>query len=224
MDFNMRSMAIALSLLLGAHALWALIPELIRPSLAPDAKFPATAQEAGSGSHRFTSDFAASAGLIRGDLWAERVYVDAAKVLGDNGATLTAQDRQAIRKAATRALSRRPIDPWTWLMLANLTAPSPTHNQAAQQLKMSYYTGPNDKGVMKYRLRLAMASQLLDGVELRTAVEREIRTILRRVPELRPMVVDAYRKAQPPGRELIERAAADSDPGFRSTLRAAISQ
>jgi hypothetical protein len=87
-------------------------------------------------------------------------------------------------------------------------------------LKMSYYTGPNDKAVMAHRLKSVVRFQALDDPDLREAVRREIRTILLRVPELRSTIVAAYAEAQPQDRDFIEAAAAATDPNFAMTLRA----
>ncbi len=87
-------------------------------------------------------------------------------------------------------------------------------------MKMSYYTGPNDKAVIDRRLRSAVRFQALDDADLREVVRREIRTILLRVPELRPAITAAYGAANANDRAFIEATVAATDPNFAASLRA----
>jgi len=222
--FNTKNAALVLALLLGIYALWMFIAEFARSGLALESAFPVSIVPQNLNSKRLTADIAASIAFVRGDLWSERVLVDAANVIGDQDATaklLTTEDAETVRTAAERALSSRPLDPRVWLVLAALSSGrAEQHEKANQQLKMSYYTGPNDKAVIPHRLKLVMNSHALDDADLRGVVRREMRTILLRAPELRPAIVAAYRKAQPKDREFIEATVSATDPSFVATLRA----
>lgn len=220
--------ALTLALLLGIHSLWVLAAELMRPGFALESAFPPRVLPQDINSKRLTANIAASIGFVRGDLWSERVLVDAANVIGDQASptnSLPTDGTEAVRIAAQRALSSRPIDSRIWLVLATISSSrSEQHERANQQLKMSYYTGPNDKTVIGYRLKFAMDSHALDNADLREAVRREIRTILLRASDMRSAIVSAYRKAQPQDRQFIESIVAATDPNFVATLRTAQSE
>jgi len=222
--FNTKNAALALALLLGIYALWMFVAEFARPGLALESAFPVSIARQDLNAKRLTADIAASIAFVRGDLWSERVLVDAANVIGDQDATaksLTTEDLETVRTAAERALSSRPLDPRVWLILAALSSGRVgQHERANQQLKMSYYTGPNDKAVIPHRLKFVMNSHALDDADLRELVRREMRTILLRAPELRPAIAAAYRKAQPQDREFIEATVSTTDPSFAAKLRA----
>jgi hypothetical protein len=222
--FNIQSAALLLALLLGIYALWVFVAEIARPGLAATTAFPVSIDPQDLNSKRLTAEIAASIAFVRGDLWSERVLVDAANVITDHdmpAKSLTTEDIEAIRKAAERALSSRPLDSRVWLVLAALSSdPAGQHERATQQLKMSYYTGPNDKAVIGHRLNFVMNSHALGDADLREVVRREMRTILLRAPDLRPAITAAYRNAQPQDREFIEATVSATDPSFVATLRA----
>jgi hypothetical protein len=216
---QIRSVALGLALFLAIYSLWALVAEIQRPGYALQPNFPPKIAAEEVSSKRLSANVAASIGLVRGDLWADRVLVDAANVLADQApASFGTDAREAVQGAAQRALLARPIDSRVWLILAALSADR-SPERASQQLKMSYYTGPNDKAVIGYRLAFAAQSRMLDDPDLREAMRREIRTILLRAPDLRPVIVAGYRKAQPKDREFIEKTAGAIDGNFAATLR-----
>ncbi len=225
LKFDLRSTVLVLAVLLGIHTVWVLTAELARPNIAEDSRFPIIVPAQDINWVRMTSDAAASIGLIRGDLWSERVLVDASNILTYRAAaptSLTPQEALAAMSAAERALSCRPINSRIWLAIAALSSGvAAQHAKSNEQLKMSYYTGPNDKSVMAHRLKSIVRFQALDDLDLREAVRREIRTILLRVPELRPTVMAAYLEAQPQDREFFETAVSATDPNFAAALRAA---
>jgi len=218
--FDIRSAALLFAALLSVHTLWVLGSELIRPKLGPETKFPAPVAPEDIDSLRTTSLLAASFGLIRGDLWSVRALVDAANVLGGQDAPekiLTQPQVDGVRAAAERALSLKPLDSRVWLILAALSSQDVL---AKEQLKLSYYTGPNDRRVMAYRLKFATLPNALESREVREAVRREIRTILIRAPELKPIIAAAYAGAKSEGRQFIEMIVLEFDPSFMTTLNA----
>ena len=223
--FDLRSGGLLFACVLAVYSIWLLATELIRPGLKPELLLATAAQNSMMGSAR--SSIAASLGMVRGDLWAERAFIDAARVLGDRSppnAALPQEEASAIRAAAERAAANAPLSPLVWLILATLTYEAdPGLQIAREQLKMSYYTGPNDKGIMDRRLRFAARSRAVDDPDLRNAIRREIRTILLRAPDLRPALVSAYRGALPDARRFIEATVSEVDPRFLFDLRRAAS-
>ncbi len=223
--FNIQTAALGLALLLGVHTLWVLAAELLRRDVGP--RFPAPIQTQDINSMRLGSELAAWIGFVRGDLWAERVLVDAINFIGDQDIPtklklFTPSDTERVRKAAEYALSSKPLNSQVWLIFSILSSAVDTqHKIANEQMKMSYYTGPNDKAVIGHRLKSVMRLRMLDDLDVREAVRREIRTILLRAPELRPAVTAAYHEAQPRDREFIETTVSATDPKFVAVLRAA---
>ena len=219
--FTLKIASYTFALLLSIHALWILVTELVRPRFGPETMFPATVSATDINSMRLAANLA---GILRNNLWSNRVMIDAANVLGEQPTKvtpLTQQDVEAVRAAAERALSNSPLDSRVWLVLAILSSRvDKQHEIAKEQLKMSYYTGPNDKAVMGHRLKIAALSQALDNSDLREVVRREIRTILLRAPELRPAITAAYREARPSDRAFIAITISETDPAFAATLRA----
>jgi hypothetical protein len=133
---------------------------------------------------------------------------------------LSTDDQKTIQTAAERALKWEPVNSRLWLVLATLTSSQAgQHDRTIQQLKMSYYTGPNDRAVINHRLKLATTARTLDDLELQELVRREVRTVLLRAPELSPAIVSAYQKAQPQDRALIEATVAAVDPTFVAKLK-----
>ena len=84
---------------------------------------------------------------------------------------------------------------------------------------MSYYAGPNELSLMPLRIKIATQSTAITDPELQILVGAEIRTIITRKPDLKPVIVAAYRNALPEGRRLIETQVRELDPGLLSSLR-----
>jgi hypothetical protein len=150
--------------------------------------------------------------------------IDAAGIISDQNVSMsspTERSSDALRTAAIRALSLRPLDSRIWLVLALITSESSLQSgRAKEQIKMSYYTGPNDKAVMDPRLKAVVRLHALDDPDVRELVQREIRTILLRAPELRPSIISAYAKANEGERAFIEATVSATDPSFVGLLRA----
>lgn len=221
---NLRTCGLALAILLALYSVWFLAAEVIRPPLGPEFRFPAAIPNSKIESIRLAAGRAAALGVIRGDLWAECVLVDASTILNEYISpddALPQKTAQEIRVMAERAVADAPLSSSVWLVLGTLTYRAVPQQLASEQLKMSYYTGPNDKAAMGRRLALVARFQTIDDPDLRNAVRREIRTILLRAPDLRPAVVNAYRDAQPEARKFIDATVSEVDPTFLATLRGA---
>jgi len=102
--------------------------------------------------------------------------------------------------------------------------PSPPSRCPTSALKMSYYTGPNEIDLIPLRLVAATRSGAAADNDVQRFLERDVRMILRRWPELKPALVAAYKAADPRAQRLLENAAAENDPAFLPTLRAARSR
>jgi hypothetical protein len=205
--------------ILGLYALWVLTAEIMRPTIGADGKFPPAIATTELESKRSMAVVVASIGKLRGDLWTDRVLVDAEVVFSTIN-TLTAAQTNAAHLAARQALSYAPLDSRVWLVLAALSSGSRELTQDVYELlRMSYYTGPNEKPLIDARLRFAVRSQAFAQPELGEAMRREIRAILRQAPDLRPSVIAAYREANREGRAFLERAVSEVDPKFLDVLR-----
>ncbi len=104
-----------------------LVPELVRPGFDADTKFPMVIPARDINSFRFSTNTAAAIGFVRGDLWSERVLVDAASIVRDpdvSASSLKPQSLNDVRAAAEQALSLRPLDSRIWLVLATITSES----------------------------------------------------------------------------------------------------
>ena len=214
---DLRTCGLVLGVLLALYSVWFLAAEVFRPRLGPEFRFPAAIPNSRIEPIRSAARLAAALGIVRGDLWAERVLLDAAKILDERVSpddALPQKQSEEIRVIAERAMADAPLSSPVWLVLATLTYNTGSQQLASEQLKMSYYTGPNDRAVLGRRLALVARFQTINDPDLRNAVRREIRTILLRAPDLRQSVISAYRYAQPEARKFIEATVSDVDPTF----------
>ena len=219
---DLRSCGLTLGGLLALYSAWFLAAESFRPSVGPEFRFPAKMPNSKIDVIRSGAGRAATLAIVRGDLWVELALIDAAKIINEQVSpddALPQEQAEKTRATAQRALANAPLASPVWLVLASLTYKSGPQSLAYEQLKMSYYTGPNDKALMDRRLGFVARFQTIDDPDLRNAVRREIRTILLRAPNLRPVLIDAYRNAQSEIRKFIETTVSEIDPTFLTTLR-----
>jgi hypothetical protein len=88
-------------------------------------------------------------------------------------------------------------------------------------LRMSYYTAPNDLGLIPLRLYVAFgAYDAVSEPELRDMIKRDISLALNRRPALRPALVAAYNSASADGKTFAERLISEIDPAYLKTIRA----
>jgi hypothetical protein len=163
---------------------------------------------------------AARLASVRGDLWAESALTYAALLWPDSegGSALLANDARGI---VERAAAYAPYDSGVWLLAASLGARLKwPESDPASALKMSYYTGPNEIDVIPLRLVTATQSAAAADNDIQRFLERDVRMILRRWPELKPALVAAYQDADPRTKRLLEGAVAENDPAFLPTMRA----
>ena len=218
-----RRLLLLLAGILGVQAAWTVTAELVR---SPRSGFPADVAAASAAApRRSTTLWAARFGLVRGDLWAEHALTYADLMWSHPRSDTDIDGPQMIaraRAAAVRALLNAPHDARIWLLLASLESRFDWLNgKAAAALRMSHYTGPNERELIPLRLLVSVQSGALADAELRDLLQTEIRTIIRRRPELKPAIVSAYREGLPAGRRLIEKTLAELDPTLLSLVRPA---
>jgi hypothetical protein len=216
-DF-IRGAILLFGFVLGCQTVWILTAEFSRPS---SFELPATAQAAAAASaNRNAAAWAASFGVIRGDLWAEYALTYLDILEHDPSRSVGASDDKTIehaREVANRALALSPYDARVWLVLAGIK--SRLRQKSGATLRMSYYTGANEAELIPLRLHLALNSQALAEKDFQELVRHDIRIIITRKPELKPAILTAYRDALPTGRQFLEQTLKESDPTLLATLR-----
>lgn len=217
---GLRAALGALALLIGAGAVWTLAAQIISPGLP---YFPTDSRTVQAFSDaRASASAAAAVGMARGDLATTAAVAQAAPLLfsppeaSSNAATRAGTE--TARRAAERAVRSAPHDARNWLVLAGLAARSSApDSNAADLLKLSYYTGPNEFSLAP--LRLLTAAAMAWDEELQSFVQLEIERIVLQRPDLKPAIVAAYRAAKPEARQFIEGTLKPVDPALLSTLR-----
>jgi hypothetical protein len=221
-DSAVRRFVFAFAGVLAMLAMWMSISEFLRP---PFAGFPTDAAIAQAASrYRANSILAARIGLVRGDLWtaSDITYAGLFWPSRHNGDRGSVEPLLAARGLAERALRFSPHDARAWLLLASfeLRAGAPG-SEVLAALKMSYYTGPYETGLIPLRLLVATGLESPGDEEMRDLITRDIRSILTQRSDLRGTISLAYRDSAPYGRNLIEAALDDLDPTLLASLRSA---
>jgi hypothetical protein len=216
-----RGTLLAFAFLLACVAVWTLAVEYYRPALSA---FPADAQAAGAAAgDRDAATLAASVGVIRGDLWGEGALSYLGLFWTDDRDRTSPQDSETIERArevTNRALTFSPHDARIWLVLATIDSRFDWLNRkATDALRMSYYTGANETDLIALRLALAVRSGALGEQDFQQLVSHDIRIIVTRKPELKPVIQAAYRDALPIGQQFIEETLAGLDPTLLATIR-----
>lgn len=203
------------ALILGVSAAWLLAAEFLRASVP---FFPTGQIEIQYASaQRDKAAVAARVGWIRGDLWTDYALSADSRQLSDNATSTTNEDAERVSE---RALTHAPYEARLWLMLSAINAKSGwKERKTLSQLKMSYYTAPNDTRLMPLRIATAMQSQAIGDEELQGLVEHELRTIVARRPELKPVLAKVYIGASSAGRHFMEEKLALLDPKFLIELQ-----
>jgi hypothetical protein len=218
--FAFRGVTFLFALLLAIFCLWLVFAELKRPRL--DA--PPIDREGAElvAPDRDAARSAATAGLVRGDLWAEAAFTFADLLWshphGDSAAGPELKTSLAeAHDNLDRAVRYAPTNAGIWLFAAELglhygwSSPAP-----AEALRMSYYTGPNELSLMPMRAQLATQLPALD-TDLQQLAERDVRLLV--AHQQQPAIIRAYLAATPSGKQLIEEVVGKTDPGFVEALR-----
>ena len=214
-----RLAVLLFAVLIGAQCVWLLLAELSRPGIDSLPTNPTTASTAAT--QRDAALWAARIGAIRGDLWAQSAFTYADLLVGQSSAATSNPNVTSISADAhdsiDHALNNAPHQSSVWLLLAGIALRYglPGAN-AAEALKMAYYTGPNEQTLMPLRLQIATRADRFDDIQIREFISRELRLLLRQ--NQKATIADAYNTASSAGRRLIEQTVAETDPAFANTL------
>jgi hypothetical protein len=127
-----------------------------------------------------------------------------------------------ITRSLSRAAELSPHDSRVWLLLATLDSQlGGDAKNVPEELKTSYYTGPNENALRPLRLRTALAFDATADTELQSLVTLEIRTIVTRVPALKPSIVAAYLHGSAEGRRFVDDVVANLDANLSNAMHKA---
>lgn len=151
-----------------------------------------------------------AAGLAawRGDLWAESAFAYSNQLW--TGATMKPEIANAVQRDLENAVRYSPHRGDIWLMFAAMAGRYKWGYKPSSLLKMSYYTAPNDIGLIPLRLMISLR-QWTDDPELQDLIVNEIRVVLTKLPDLRSTLSIAYRAASPEGKAAVEQAVSSID-------------
>lgn len=220
---RLRRYAAIFAAILGLQAIWLLAAEMSRPALP---FFPMSEAETKTiTAHSAAAAAAAWIGWPRGDLWVDYAMTDDAALLGDIERGLTSDAHAATNEiylTTEHAAVLAPYDSRAWLMLAATNIQRGLKSSyILAQIKMSYYTSPNDVRLMPFRIQIATRSSAIADDELQSFVENEIRIIILHKPNLKHSIALAYRGASPAGRRFLESKLAELDSKFLAELQGA---
>jgi hypothetical protein len=209
-----RLATLLFAMLLGVQCVWLLLAEFSRPGtyrLPTDSVAAVAARN-----KRIDASWAAMIGTIRGDLWAESAFTYADLMWGAAGGRASlAQARSSL----DRALAVAPHQSSAWLMLAALASRYQLPGiDAAEAIRMSYYTGASELELMPLRLWIATHSDVFSDIELRDSMGRDLRLLI--THQQKPAIIAAYNAAQSAGRQFIEQTIREIDPSAVEWLRA----
>jgi hypothetical protein len=191
---------LGLAATLAAAAVWLLAPALVQ-------------LRAETGVTRFSVPdnpcLAARLAIVRGDLWAACAE--------DASGESREQARQAALAASVRWTPSRSM---SWLrMAAGEEQSGGSGRRAAEALRMSFYTGPNNLDVMAMRLSVSLRAGMLVDTDMERLVRHDVLTVLTHAPALRPALIAAYRQASPAGKHFLAAAVEEIDPRFLPELQ-----
>lgn len=221
---RLRLYATIFAAVIGLQSIWLLGAEMTRPTLP---FFPISKAEAKIvAPHHAAAAAAARIGWPRGDLWVDYAMSEDADFLSDTVSRITSDTAQGsnnnIYLTTEHAAALAPYDSRAWLMLAATNSQSGLRtSKMLAQIKMSYYTSPNDIRLIPFRIQVAAQSSVIADDELQSFVESDIRTIILHNPKLKYAIVPAYLRASPAGRRFLEDKLAELDARFLAELRAA---
>jgi hypothetical protein len=209
-----RHLMLVFAVALGVQSAWVILPESISAGaihLPPDEQ-----AAAGARLQRVRARWAASLGFLRGDLWADSAvtYADLIFARNPDGT------QQAARSVTERALAYAPHRSDVWLLFALLSYRFDWGQlRLADALKMSYYTGANESELVPLRIFVSVSSPALDDNELQEMVRRDIRMILTGQPDLKPVLVGAYKNASTTNKRFMENVISEIDQQFLAYIR-----
>lgn len=131
----------------------------------------------------------------------------------------SAQHTEALARVR-QTLSTSPHNPELWLALTLLQAQRDPHDPVVfEALKMGYFTAPNDARLVPVRLDIAGRFDALADPDIKDLVRSDVRLIMTRRPELKPVIVSVYRRASDLGKAFLQDVVQSIDPAFAPALR-----
>jgi len=214
-----RLATLLFAILLCMQCVWLLFAEISRPG---NSRLSTNAPSATAAAQKPDSArWAALIGAFRGDLWAELAFTSADLLVGENADGKSADMTQKLARAQANlehALIDSPAQPGAWLFRAGLALRFPLLGfDAAQSLKMSYYTGPSEQDLIPARFRIATGMNAFSDTELSLLVRRDLRLLLAR--KQYSAVSEAYNAATYSGKHFIEETMVELDPSALKSLR-----
>ncbi len=216
--WKFRILALLIVLVVGTVSIADFAAELVRPAglaaLSPNQQPPGPAVVSAAALAKTIAPF-------REDLKADDAAVRAAQVLSSKGpGDLVAN--QAAQAAARDALRLGPHDARMWLTLALLRAQGNLGDaMIVEPLRMSYFTGPNQARLLPARLNLISSISSINDPDLQELASSDVRAILTRFADLRPLLVTAYAKGSTAGRKLLDESVKTVEPTFAATMHGA---
>lgn len=213
--WKFRLLATLIVLFVGTVSIANLTAELFQPIRAPAPALgnPQPAPDAVS-----AAALAARIAPFRQDLKANDAAMQAETALSINGPN-AASANEAAQSAVKAALKIGPHDARMWLTLALLQSRANLGDAlTAESLKMSYLTGPNQAELIPARLGLVSSINSPSDPDLQELAAGDVRAILTRFVDLRPLLMKAYAHGSVAGRKLLEDSSKAVDPSFASKL------
>jgi hypothetical protein len=208
----LRLAMLALTGIVGVYCIWVLSSELIRPGVIGLPIDPQSAAIAAQ--KRARASWAADVGIIRGDLWAESGYTFANLLWkSSSGEKEPVQTLALARARLDRAIRYAPTKAGVWLLLAGFAS---DFHEAAEALRMSYFTGPNELSLMPIRTFVAAQMPTLDA-DMQQLARRDLRYLLK--SQQKSAIIQAWHTATLAGKRLMEQELGERDPSFLQTLR-----
>src|ERR1035437_129799 len=160
-----------------------------------------------------------AAGLagLRGDLWAESALTYSSQLWNEK-VDLRPEITKAAQIDLENAVRYSPHRGDVWLTFAGMAARYKWRDyKPSSLLKMSYYTAPNEVGLIPLRLMISLR-EWTDDPELQDLILREIRVVLTRLPNLRSSLTTAYKAASPEGKAAVEQLASKIDASYLASI------
>jgi hypothetical protein len=216
--WKFRLLTLLIVLLVGTISIANFAAELLRPAHPP---VPTLGNPPPTPSAVAAAGLATKIAPFREDLKADEAAMRAAEILASKSPG-NLSTNEAVQNVVKTALGIGPHDAQMWLTLALLRAHGNLGaSLIVEPLKMSYFTGPNQAEFIPPRLDLVSSINAIGDPDLQELAASDVRAILTRFPDLRPLLVTAYARGSAAGKKLLDDSVKTVDPTFISTLHAA---
>jgi hypothetical protein len=215
--WKFRSCVAIVVLVIGVSSICNLLAEYERPD-----SFPVPVARTGNASplpRIVSAERAAAIAPLRSDLRAQYALAMTSQSLASEGA-LQAHNNEYAQSTVRSAIKLGPHNAEMWLALALLQA---QHNiadpQIGESLKMSYFTGPNQRDLVLPRLDMATVGNALSDPDLKELARGDARAILLRYPDFRRFLISDYLRGSAVGKTFLGETVKAIDPEFLVKLR-----